>query len=446
MLETMFPHVKLERKTTPKKFVKTNEGIQRCVTFRSANVVKPLISMQKVHIRNIRDGTVIKLDVSNDVYTMDMWICLDETGPVFRWEEVAPIIMLQSRRVRISPEGQSSLWITSSRSAISEKSITCVAVNEDRHQNIMSSVALKKGVEEPWTIKRVVKFIDLLVYRELTLKGDAEPAIIAFRNRVAAMCKAEVTTEDAVKGDKESNGLIENAIMLLRGIIRTVKCHTESRTQEQLNDDSLVMPWLVEHAGCILSRCLKKDRDGKTPFERLHGKKPTQEFVPFGEKVLARKNTTGPRNRMNPRCQYGVWLGMRNNSAECFIGNADGVFRAREIRRLEPQDRWDTEAIINVIGVLWRMTDGRWTVDRPEAQVDPFPIFSLPFEGARVQRERITKQDINEFGATIGCPRLQMQSGTTKKLKHAQIVAECELRSDSELLRMEQKGWIEEMR
>ena len=44
----------------------------------------------------------------------------------------------------------------------SEESITCVAVKEDRHQNIMSSVALKKGVEEPWTIERVVKFIDLL--------------------------------------------------------------------------------------------------------------------------------------------------------------------------------------------------------------------------------------------------------------------------------------------
>ena len=94
MPETMFPHVKLERKTSPKKFVaangeqikdlgeknipfKTNEGIQRCITFRSANVVKPLISMQKVvrsgnvvvldeknpPIRNTRDGTVIKLDV-----------------------------------------------------------------------------------------------------------------------------------------------------------------------------------------------------------------------------------------------------------------------------------------------------------------------------------------------------------------------------------------------
>ena len=201
----------------------------------------------------------------------------------------------------------------------------------------MSSVALKKGVEEPWAVERVAKFTDLLGYREITLKSDTEPAIIAFRNRVAALCKAEVTTEDAVKGDKKSNGPIETAVMLLRGIIRTIKCHIESRTQESLGDESPVILWLVEHAGCILSRC-QKGRDGKTPFERMHGKKPPQEFVPFGEKVLARRVTTEPRNRMNPRYKYGVWLGMRNNSAECFIGNADGVFRAREIRRLEPKD------------------------------------------------------------------------------------------------------------
>ena len=133
--------------------------------------------------------------------------------------------------------------------------------------------------------------------------------------------------------------------------------------------------WSTPDASCPGAR---KVHDGKTPFERLHGKRPTQEFVPFGEKVLARQVTTGPRNRMNPRYQYGVWLGMRNNSAECFIGNADGVFRAREIRRLEPQDRWDTRAIHSVIGVPWRMTDGRWTVDRPEVRVDPIPIPPLP--------------------------------------------------------------------
>ena len=157
--------------------------------------------------------------------------------------------------------------------------------------------------------------------------------------------------------------------------------------------------WSTPGASCPGARKV----DGKTPFERMHGKKPPQEFVPFGEKVLARRVTTEPRNRMNPRYLYGVWLGMRNNSAECFIGNARGVFRARETRRLEPQDRWDKEAINNVIGVPWRMTDGKWTVDRSEVRVDPIPIPPLPFEGARIQRERITKKDIDEFGATIGC-------------------------------------------
>ena len=146
--------------------------------------------------------------------------------------------------------------------AISEESITCIAVKEDRHQNIMSSVALKKGVEEPWTIERVAKFIDLLGYREITLKSDTEPAIIAFRNRVAEACKAEVTTEDAVKGDKESNGLIENAVMLIRGIIRTIKCHIESRTQEPLSDDSLSCHgwWSTPDASCPGARKVSERR------------------------------------------------------------------------------------------------------------------------------------------------------------------------------------------
>ena len=117
MPERTFPRVKLERKRSPKKFVaanceqirdsgentfpfKTNEGFQMRITFRCASVVKPLISMQKLartgnigvldekypHIRNTRDGTMIKLDVNNRGYTMDMWICLDESSPVFSWQ------------------------------------------------------------------------------------------------------------------------------------------------------------------------------------------------------------------------------------------------------------------------------------------------------------------------------------------------------------------------
>ena len=171
-----------------------------------------------------------------------------------------------------------------------------------------------------------------------------------------------------MKGDKESNGLIENAVMLLRGIIRTIKCHIESSSQEPLSDESPVLPWLVKHAGCILSRC-QKGRDGRTPFERLHGKKPTQEFVPLGDKVLAEQITTDPMNRMISGTCTGLGLECETRAQNVSLG----------------------------------MQSGKWKVDRPEGRVDSIPIPPLSFEGARIQRERITKQDIDEFGATIGC-------------------------------------------
>ena len=78
MLEAMFPRVKLERKTSLKRFVaangqqirvlgektvpfKTTEGIQRCITLRSASDVKPFISRQEV----VRAGNTVVLDEKN---------------------------------------------------------------------------------------------------------------------------------------------------------------------------------------------------------------------------------------------------------------------------------------------------------------------------------------------------------------------------------------------
>ena len=83
------------RKTKPFKSV---EGVHWCITSRGASVVKRLISMRKVvhagnvvmldeknlHIRNNRDGTVIKPDVNNGVYTMGMWVCPRRNGSSFQ--------------------------------------------------------------------------------------------------------------------------------------------------------------------------------------------------------------------------------------------------------------------------------------------------------------------------------------------------------------------------
>ena len=82
--------------------------------------------------------------------------------------------------------------------------------------------------------------------------------------------------------------------------------------------------------------------------------------------------------------------------------------------------------------------------DDAEVRVDPIPIPLLPFEGARIQRERITKQDNDEFGATIGCPGCNCNQRQHKIT--GTLTAERESKNASELFRMEQKGWVGEMR
>ena len=92
---------------------------------------------------------------------------------------------------------------TANSQTIPNDFLTCIAVKEDRHQNIMSSTDLKKGIEEPQESERVARFINSLGLKEITFKRGSEPTIIAFRNRAAENCNAEGTSEDAVKGDNK---------------------------------------------------------------------------------------------------------------------------------------------------------------------------------------------------------------------------------------------------
>ena len=59
---------------------------------------------------------------------------------------------------------------------ISDKSVTCIAVKDNRHQNVMDRVVLQRGVAVSWARERVVRFIDSLGYWETTMMIDREPA------------------------------------------------------------------------------------------------------------------------------------------------------------------------------------------------------------------------------------------------------------------------------
>ena len=72
-----------------------------------------------------------------------------------------------------------------------------------------------------------------------------------------------------------------------------------------------------------------------------------------GEKVLARPISTDPVNRpripeTHSKCDLERDTTVQRTSLE--------RRRARDVRRLEPQSRWDKEAVNSVIGVRWMLT------------------------------------------------------------------------------------------
>ena len=83
-------------------------------------------------------------------------------------------------------------------------------LKDDKSGQGMATIVPAKGTAAEWVITRAVKFVDRLGYKEITLKSDTEPAIIAVRNDIRAKVKADSTEENAALGDHQSNGLIEN--------------------------------------------------------------------------------------------------------------------------------------------------------------------------------------------------------------------------------------------
>ena len=116
--------------------------------------------------------------------------------------------------------------------------------------------------------------------------------------------------------------------------------------------------------------------------------------------MLTRPISSEPWNRMNPRYKVEVWLGVRNNSAECFVGTAEG---AREVMRIEHQDTWDKEAINNVIGVPWKIVVGKWTLGSRRHKLTPCHHHQCRLRLLKC-RGRITRTDVEAFGTIAGCP------------------------------------------
>ena len=130
----------------------------------------------------------------------------------------------------------------------------------------------------------------------VTLKTDNEPALVAVADGVAKVRASRgaqrTIMENSPAHSSKSNGVVERGVQTIQGMVRTLRSAIEERWMVKLDPENALWTWLVEYAGWLVNRA-EVGHDGRTPYERLKGKKARLPGMEFGEAVMWEEETSG---------------------------------------------------------------------------------------------------------------------------------------------------------
>ena len=105
-----------------------------------------------------------------------------------------------------------------------------------------------------------------------------------------------------------------------------------------------IVAFILEYASYLHNR-LHLGSDGKVPYERVKGKKPTVLGIEFGEKVLYTIQEGPKMAKTEARWEHGIFVGIRRRSNELMIATKDGVVFVRSAKRIPVERRWGEDCV-----------------------------------------------------------------------------------------------------
>ncbi len=130
----------------------------------------------------------------------------------------------------------------------------------------------------------VTKAMEQLGYKKAIFKSNDEPAILALKDAVRSESEVELVLEESPVGDRQANGLVENAVKNVQGQFRVIKDALGSRYNRRLGGGHPAAPRLAMQAASVINRG-RKDGEGLTPHKRWEGKELTRPITKFGERL-----------------------------------------------------------------------------------------------------------------------------------------------------------------
>ena len=127
-----------------------------------------------------------------------------------------------------------------------------ILVIVDEKSGCVFSGVVAKGVN-PYATGLVAEALRFCGRQKVIMMTDAENSIKALAESAAKSWGGSVQHQTAPKGSHASNGAAERAILELARQVRTLASAFESRYKKPLETEGNVFPWLVRHAGWLIS-------------------------------------------------------------------------------------------------------------------------------------------------------------------------------------------------
>ena len=147
---------------------------------------------------------------------------------------------------------------------------------------------------------------------------------------------------------------------------------------------------------------------GRHDTRGARGKVVRLRGMEFWEGVLwKRRRDGGPLGKLTCMWDDGIYLGIKGTTGEMIVGDKNGVWRTRTVRRKTLPERWTRENLEMVGGVPW--------IDEQDGEGLKLEVTIMnkdcrervrgEAEGEAVPRRMfIRKQDVDEHGYTVRCP------------------------------------------
>ena len=296
-----------------------------------------------------------------------------------------------------------------------------VLVAIERHSKMKKAVVVpSKGSTGNYAAKMVVELINECgdKDREVIIKTDQEPAIQFLVDDVCTnRTGARTIKEVSPKYSKGSNGVVERAVQGVEQCLRTMKSSLDDRMGVKVDVRHPVITWLCEYVGFMMNR-MEVARDGRTPYERVKGKKSEVMGLEFGEKVMWKHPPGKVMEKLNARWGYGLFIGVKAKSNELIIMDQDTktVKYVRTARRVPEEQRWNSDNLAWIEAVPWNRGPGDKEADGDMVEFD---VKSGPGrkmteaekceievnEAPRiVHRAHLRRTDFDKHGYTDRCP------------------------------------------